>query len=98
MPWYYLYDEKSGRLVSETDVTPTDLPAGLAVLERADRLDHRVEMWDDAGGVTARPPKPPPKTAYQAFSEKPEVAAVLAKLSAADLDVIEEAMTPARSR
>lgn len=53
--WFYIYQERDGRLVSEATEVRLPLPAGLAYLQRESRAVP-PEQWDAAtrGFVTAQ--------------------------------------------
>lgn len=56
MPRWAVYDNATGRMVSESALQPTNLPAGLATKQIPDS-DAGV-MWDEATrSMVTRPPK-----------------------------------------
>lgn len=46
--WGYVYDELTGRLVSECTIVADPLPQELRLFERPEYHDYDTERWDEA--------------------------------------------------
>ena len=57
MTWHYLYDDTTGRLLTESSVLIASPPGGTLVLSRLTRAEPN-EMWDETTRLfVPRPPK-----------------------------------------
>lgn len=95
--WYGVYEEKSGRLVSQGTVLADPLPDGLVAVEIAEQNPEGF-LWNEKSRAFDIPVKPPVSTEAElaklvaAIEAAPDLTA--AKVAAADAKVkLEEAQT-----
>lgn len=89
MPWYYLYDNVTGRLLSESSREPEQLRPGAAVLERENRRTQS-EIWDESvHSFVAAPPALALVDRLTDLQVDPDYARIWASLSDRDQQSLE---------
>lgn len=88
MAWYYLYDNLTGKLISETDVQPD---AKLTFLTFATRKTS-AEMWDEVQKTFIARPTPVPVDNLATLHTDPNYISATLALSAASKTLLDTAV------
>lgn len=89
MPWYYLHEATTGRLVSVTSVAPSVLPDGITSVELS-LGPSNTQMWDESSRTFISRPLEVLVDRIQDLANDSVLAAVWTRLTVAQRQVLRD--------